>query len=486
MTIEQRVAVLEEIFSKLQDYYMSGYSGEEIDARLASAGVPIGITKEYQSVAEMNQDFTGTDVQRGQFVLILPDSTASPDYGKVYLKGTDNWVYAFTLTTLTAIKGPQGPAGKKGDKGDTGEAGSSFAILGYFDTLNALKAAVPNPKAGDVYGVGTVPPYNIYIWDSVHGKWVGNGNLQGPQGETGPAGPQGEQGVRGPQGEQGIQGPEGKRGPQGETGPAGPVGGSSNFVRYDAAQTLTDAQKQQARGNIGADKSTFLGNISRNQIYKIGYFFAGTGSSNRGAVTLRVCDASSYGSENYMLAFLGNTVCAAEYHGVFEPDLVSKIFVYSDPSTTGAAKKYIIFATAPDYADWVAVYTDHEHSFTRDFVDVTDTFSALVNGLNKVWESVYEYANPPMQLGVEYRTTERYQGKPVYVKVVDCGDFVSDKTVSWTDTLSEVIGIAGINVSSYRMTFPDSYISGDKIVLRGSDPWGGAIQACVKYIKTTD
>ena len=185
MTIEQRVAVLEEIFSKLQDYHMSGYSGEEIDARLASAGVPIGITKEYQSVAEMNQDFTGTDVQRGQFVLILPDSTASPDYGKVYLKGTANWVYAFTLTTLTAIKGPQGPAGKKGDKGDTGEAGSSFAILGYFDTLNALKAAVPNPKAGDVYGVGTVPPYNIYIWDSVHGKWVGNGNLQGPQGKDG-------------------------------------------------------------------------------------------------------------------------------------------------------------------------------------------------------------------------------------------------------------------------------------------------------------
>ena len=77
MTIEQRVAVLEEIFAKLQDYYTSAYSGEEIDARLASAGVPIGITKEYKSVTEMNQDFTGTDVQRGQFVLILPDRTSS-------------------------------------------------------------------------------------------------------------------------------------------------------------------------------------------------------------------------------------------------------------------------------------------------------------------------------------------------------------------------------------------------------------------------
>lgn len=100
--------------------------------------------------------------------------------------------------------------------------------------------------------------------------------------------------------------------------------------------------------------------------------------------------------------------------------------------------------------------------------------------------STVEWVNPPMNFGVEYRTTERYMGKPVYVKVVNCGDFVADKTVSWTDTLSEVIGIAGINISSFRMTFPDSYISGDKIVLKGSDSWGGNIQARVKYIKTTD
>lgn len=247
MTLEQRIAVLEEIFAKLQDYYTSAYSGEEIDARLASAGVPVGITKEYKSVTEMNQDFTGTDVQRGQFVLILPDSTSSADYGKVYIKGTANWVYAFTLTTLTSIKGPIGPPGKKGDQGDPGEAGSSFAILGYFDTLDALKAAVPNPKAGDVYGVGTAPPYNIYIWDSVHGKWVANGNLQGPQGK------------------QGIQGPEGKQGPDGKQGPEGPVGGSSNFVRYDAAQDLTDEQKAQAQTNIGVDaiSTKNIGSVSK-------------------------------------------------------------------------------------------------------------------------------------------------------------------------------------------------------------------------------
>lgn len=35
----------------------------------------------------------------------------------------------------------------------------------------------------------------------------------------------------------------------------------------------------------------------------------------------------------------------------------------------------------------------------------------------------FEWEHPPMQLGVEYRTTERYNGKPVYVMAVDGGAF---------------------------------------------------------------
>ena len=49
----------------------------------------------------------------------------------------------------------------------------------------------------------------------------------------------------------------------------------------------------------------------------------------------------------------------------------------------------------------------------------------------------WEWVNPPMQLGVEYRTTERYLGNPVYVKVIEAGfnpagtvKVTSDKTVS--------------------------------------------------------
>ena len=46
-------------------------------------------------------------------------------------------------------------------------------------------------------------------------------------------------------------------------------------------------------------------------------------------------------------------------------------------------------------------------------------------------EALADWLNPPMQLGVEYRTTERYNGKPVFVMAVDGGVFPnsSSKTI---------------------------------------------------------
>ena len=243
MTIEQRVAVLEEIFAKLRDYYVLLYSGEEIDALLASAGVPIGITKEYDSVSAMNDDFSSTDVTRGQFVLILTTDTSSEDYGKVYLKGTANWVYVFTLTSLTAIKGPQGPAGKTGAKGADGADGKNFMVLGYYETLSALNAAVPSPGTGDTYGVGTEPPYAFYMYDPTISNWRYVGNLQGP---------------------------------------AGPTGGEDNFVRYDAAQSLTDAQKRQARENIDAGSAADLAKKPDAQLIYTTLHVAKTGNDTTG------------------------------------------------------------------------------------------------------------------------------------------------------------------------------------------------------------
>ena len=56
-----------------------------------------------------------------------------------------------------------------------------------------------------------------------------------------------------------------------------------------------------------------------------------------------------------------------------------------------------------------------------DFVSYNENGTALRKArFNGVWLPL-EWGNPPMLLGVEYRTTERYLGKPVYVKLVDCG-----------------------------------------------------------------
>ena len=411
MTIEQRVAVLEEIFSKLQDYYMSGYSGEEIDALLASAGVPIGITKEYDSVSAMNDDFSSADVTRGQFVLILTTDTSSEDYGKVYLKGSANWVYVFTLTSLTAIKGPQGPAGKRGAKGADGADGKNFMVLGYYETLSALNAAVPSPGTGDTYGVGTEPPYAFYMYDPTISNWRYVGNLQGPE---------------------------------------GPVGGSSNFVRYDAAQTLTDAQKAQARSNIGAAPSRFgLGeNLTTGPLmqvlteetldttYNNGWYFTnGVNIAGFSQATIRV---DSSGRTIYQTAYV------AQKDG------------------------YVLRRCLVD-----TIGSPPQNSF-----------------------GPWEWVNPPMQLGVEYRTTERYLGKPVYCKLVNFGALpnATQKVVKHNiPNVSSVISVYGsaqdqaIVVGAFGMQVTGINADNTNVAIwTSADLSNYSAYVAMKYTKITD
>ena len=44
----------------------------------------------------------------------------------------------------------------------------------------------------------------------------------------------------------------------------------------------------------------------------------------------------------------------------------------------------------------------------------------------------WEWVNPPMTLGVEYRTTERYLGKPVYAMIINCGMSEDNKIIRVT------------------------------------------------------
>ena len=85
--------------------------------------------------------------------------------------------------------------------------------------------------------------------------------------------------------------------------------------------------------------------------------------------------------------------------------------------------------------------------------------------------SKWEYVNPPMVLGVEYRTTERYQGKPVYVMVVDglssaAGEW---KQVSgFGSNVSEVVRYTATGVeSTYSEIVPIPSTIGDGYKVEG-------------------
>ena len=167
--------------------------------------------------------------------------------------------------------GPEGPMGPQGPKGDTG---TGLDIKGTYASLFALQEAVQNPQQGDMYNVGTTPPYTIYMWDTTDPPgWKSQGQLQGAKGDPGPQGPKGDTGpqgakgdpgaaagfgnvsatvddatgtpyvdvetsgpdtalnisfvfhnLKGPTGQTGEQGPAGETGPKGDTGDQGPKG----------------------------------------------------------------------------------------------------------------------------------------------------------------------------------------------------------------------------------------------------------------------
>lgn len=114
-----------------------------------------------------------------------------------------------------------------------------------------------------------------------------------------------------------------------------------------------------------------------------------------------------------------------------------------------------------------------------------------------------EWLNPPMKLGVEYRTTERYMGKPVYVKLVDFGALpnATTKSVKFSignnNQLLECKGfISGGSVLPY--SFPGSSVGTANVYTNKSsgnfgvfvstdkDMSGSIAYFILKYTKTTD
>ena len=109
-------------------------------------------------------------------------------------------IFAFSFSGLKGETGPKGDKGDTGDQGPKGDTGTGLDIKGTYESLEALRQAVQSPQQGDMYNVGAVAPFTIYMWDDGENDWISQGQLQGPKGEQGPQGQKGDTGDQGPAG----------------------------------------------------------------------------------------------------------------------------------------------------------------------------------------------------------------------------------------------------------------------------------------------
>jgi len=111
---------------------------------------------------------------------------------------------------------------------------------------------------------------------------------------------------------------------------------------------------------------------------------------------------------------------------------------------------------------------------------------AYVAGVWRPWE----WVNPPLALGVEYRTTERLYGKPVYKKMINVG-YVAVGTQTYEHGIEnmdipytlEVINVGGwciTNASGNNQYFDRTSIQ----FTTGANQ--GSVSFVMKYTKTTD
>ena len=123
-------------------------------------------------------------------------------------------------------KGEPGAQGPRGEKGDTGERG-------------------PQGKTGATGPQGPKGQDGEVTFESLTDEQ--KASLRGEPGAKGEKGEKGEPGAKGEKGEKGDPGAQGEKGEKGDPGRDAP----QEAVLY-TAQTLNDAQKTQARENIGA------------------------------------------------------------------------------------------------------------------------------------------------------------------------------------------------------------------------------------------
>lgn len=228
---------------------------------------------------------------------------------------------------------------------------------------------------------------------------------------------------------------------------------TSDVVLY-TPQTLSDEQKAQARGNINSAPGGF----------------------GLGTVSVAFSDANDCIINGWYRDPDGNAKNTPwKWSHILVTTFLPNTYVRQDAYITGGP------ASVPSVNHAVRI----KHP---DFPEE--------NAFWGPWE--YE-SGIPMQLGIEYRTTERFWGRPVYYKIVDCGQIADNKQVEHgIMDMRDCIFCQGLrgampmpSISNNDLSDPWSYYVADvdrtKITLAcGTSAAEGNCHVILKYTKTTD
>lgn len=275
------------------------------------------------------------------------------------------------------------------------------------------------------------------------------------------------------------------------------ISGAVAPVRYDVAQNLTNAQKAQARGNIEAASTDEVNAIPKpnlfiNPLFQIWQLYPSGWSGV--PVNRYVCDgwqvlssdgnkqnnlrpASPYGMENLagganctFSQFLEN---AAQFNGLQMTCSVLKItangsqsFVTATKTASGWTETTDILAFFGTSNQWRWINSGEtligaklEVGTQQTFVHKQANGTYVLNSVPTVAEQLaicnkYNpetgkllggWDHPPMELGVEYRTTERYLGKPVYALLKRMGACSAGEFITSNAGLASVAKIVSVS-----------------------------------------
>lgn len=200
--------------------------------------------------------------------------------------------------------------------------------------------------------------------------------------------------VVGPRGVQGEPGPQGAQGIQGPAGPAATINGvnaliieaGNNIELSQSGSTTRLSVPTDAAPTEDSTKPVQSGGVAASLANKAP---AGFGL---GTVAVNISDLNDATKNGWYMNAAGG-------EAVHAPDNVAG---------------WLVLVCA--YSDEIVFQTAYRYGSAEGLISARRSYHYLFGG----WHP-WEWINPPTLLGVEYRTVERYNGKPVYVKAINFG-----------------------------------------------------------------